>query len=361
MKTRIGAFWALATVCGLVALWGIIPGCKPSAKEVKLVNVSYDPTREFYKEVNSAFEASWKKQTGETISAKTSHGGSRMQAGKVIEGLETDVVTLALSIDIDLIQKKAGLLAADWQSRLPNNSCPYTSTIVFLVRKGNPKKITDWGDLVNSGVEIVTPNPKTSGGACWNYLAAWGYVLKRELKSFDKLKDPKAAEEVAQANDKAKTFVKDLFAHVVALDSGARGSTKNFVQNGVGDVLLAWENEAFLSLKEKDGAEKFEIVVPSISILAEPPVAIVDKMVDKRGTRKLAEAYLNFLYAPEGQTLAAKHFYRPSNTKNVPEEYLKRFGKVELFTVNDVFGGWEKAQKEHFDKGGVYDQIAPSK
>jgi sulfate/thiosulfate transport system substrate-binding protein len=361
MRSWIGLILGLALACLAAVVLGTTTGCSKSAKETKLINVSYDPTREFYKDVNATFAEFWKKQTGETVMAKTSHGGSRMQAGKVIEGLEADVVTLALAIDIDLIQKKSGLLAADWQSRLPNHSCPYTSTIVFLVRKGNPKKIKDWDDLVKPGVEIVTPNPKTSGGACWNYLAAWGYVLKRELKSFDKLKDPKAAAEVAKANEKAKAFVKDLYAHVVALDTGARGSTKNFVQNKIGDVLLAWENEAYLSLKEKDGKDKLEIVVPSISILAEPPVAIVDKMVDKRGTRKLAEAYLNFLYSPEGQVLAAKHFYRPSDPKGVPEDYMKRFETVELFTIDKVFGGWEKAQKTHFDKDGVYDQISPAK
>jgi sulfate transport system substrate-binding protein len=285
-----------------------------------------------------------------------SHGGSGKQARSVIDGLDADVVTLALAFDVDAIQKNAGLLPKDWQKQLPNNSAPYTSTIVFLVRKGNPKDIKDWNDLVKPGVSVITPDPKTSGGARWNYLAAWGYILKQELGSFAKLKDPKNAKQVAKAQEKAREFVKELYDHVPVLDSGARGSTMTFVQRNKGDVLLAWENEAFLSINEL-GPDKFEIVVPSVSILAEPTVAIVEKNVEKHGTRKVAEAYLKYLYTPEGQAIAAKHYYRPRNEKSVPEEYLKRFSKVDLFSVDEVFGGWEKVQPEHFNDGGIFDQI----
>ncbi|MDY0873417.1 sulfate ABC transporter substrate-binding protein [Dongia rigui] len=307
--------------------------------ETKLLNVSYDPTRELYKEFNTAFAAHWKKETGEDLSIEASHGGSGKQARAVIDGLEADVVTLALAYDIDEIAAKAKLLPADWQARLPHNSSPYTSTIVFLVRKGNPKGIKDWGDLTKEGVEVITPNPKTSGGARWNYLAAWGWALKQPGGSADT----------------AKAFVKDLYKHVPVLDSGARGSTTTFVQRGIGDVLLAWENEAFLAVKEL-GPDQFDIVVPSVSILAEPPVAVVDTVVDKHGTRKVAEAYLNYLYTPEGQEIAAKNFYRPTDPK-VAAAHEKDFPKVNLITIDDTFGGWKKAQPEHFGDGGTFDQI----
>jgi sulfate/thiosulfate-binding protein len=345
---------------GWFALLGcLVLGCNPRAREtsqVKLLNVSYDPTREFYSEFNTAFAEDWKTKTGQIITIKQSHGGSGKQARAVIDGLEADVVTLALAYDIDAIHKKANLLPADWQSRLPDNSAPYTSTIVFLVRKGNPKGIKDWDDLIKPDVKVITPNPKTSGGARWNYLAAWGFILNRELGDFSKLKEPQAAAEVAQAQTKAREFVTELFQHVPVLDSGARGSTMTFVQREIGDVLLAWENEAFLSVNEL-GPDKVEIVAPSISILAEPPVAVVDAVADKHGTRKVAEAYLQYLYSPVGQKLAAKHSYRPRNTKGVPEELLTRFTQIKLFTIDEVFGGWAKAQAEHFDDKGVFDQI----
>jgi sulfate transport system substrate-binding protein len=332
------------------------PGAGGAGKKapVELLNVSYDPTRELYNEFNVAFAEDWEKNHGQKVKVKSSHGGSSKQARNVIEGLAADVVTLALAYDIDNISEKSGLLPKDWQSRLPENSTPYISTIVFLVRKGNLKGIKDWPDLLKQDVEIITPNPKTSGGARWNYLAAWGFALKRELGDFAKLKDPKAADEVAKAQEKAKQFTKDIFQHVHKLDSGARDATNTFARNGQGDVLLAWENEAYLSLAENPG--KFEIVTPSISILAEPPVAVVDKNVDKKGTREVAEGYLNFLYTPTGQTLAAKHYYRPRNTKDVPAELLKKFSSAELFTI-EIFGGWQKAQKEHFNDGGMFDQI----
>ncbi|MBI2257229.1 MAG: sulfate ABC transporter substrate-binding protein [Proteobacteria bacterium] len=307
--------------------------------ETQLLNVSYDPTRELYKEFNTAFAAHWKKETGEDLSIEASHGGSGKQARAVIDGLEADVVTLALAYDIDEISAKGGLLPKDWQARLPHNSSPYTSTIVFLVRKGNPKGIKDWGDLTKEGVEVITPNPKTSGGARWNYLAAWGWALKQPGGSADT----------------AKAFVTDLYKHVPVLDSGARGATTTFVQRGIGDVLLAWENEAFLAVKEL-GPDQFDIVVPSISILAEPPVAVVDKVADKHGTRKAAEAYLNYLYTPEGQEIAAENFYRPTDP-TVAAAHEKDFPKVNLLTIDDTFGGWAKAQPEHFGDGGTFDQI----
>jgi len=334
-----------------------VAAAKAAPGVVTIMNVSYDPTRELYKDYNEAFAKYWRQEKGENVSVRMSHGGSGKQARSVIDGLAADVVTLALAYDIDAIQKKSGLLPKDWITKLPQDSAPYTSTIVFLVRKGNPKGIHDWDDLVKPGVSIVTPNPKTSGGARWNYLAAWGYALKRELGGFAKLKDPKNAEAVAKAQTKAQAFVKDLFQRVEVLDTGARGSTMTFVQRGIGDVLLAWENEAFLSVKEL-GPEKFEIVVPSVSILAEPSVAVVDKNVEKRGTREVAEAYLTHLYSPEGQSIAAKHYYRPRDVKGVPEKYLKHFPKLELFTIGDVFGGWAKAQHEHFDDGGLWDRIS---
>jgi sulfate/thiosulfate-binding protein len=328
----------------------------PALAQVELLNVSYDPTRELYREFNAAFVQHWQSTKRQRVVVKQSHGGSGKQARSVIDGLAADVVTLALAYDIDAIHDKAGLLPADWQSRLPNNSSPYTSTIVFLVRKGNPKNIKDWDDLARPGVEVITPNPKTSGGARWNYLAAWAYSLKKDLGDLSKLKDESAAAEVAAAQEKARQFVGQIFGNVPVLDSGARGSTNTFVQRGIGDVLLAWENEAFLSVEEL-GPDKFDIVYPSLSILAEPPVAVVDKVVDKKGTREIAEAYLRFLYSPQGQTIAARNYYRPSDPTNVDPQLLARFIDLELVTVDDVFGGWKKAQKDHFDDGGVFDQI----
>ena len=307
------------------------------AADVTLLNVSYDPTRELYVEFNKAFSAAYQKETGKSIEIKQSHGGSGSQARSVIDGLQADVVTLALAYDIDAIANK-GLLKKDWQKTLPQNSSPYTSTIVFLVRKGNPKGIKDWDDMVKSGVQVITPNPKTSGGARWNYLAAWGYGLKK-----------------FGSEDKAKKFVGDIYKNVPVLDTGARGSTVTFVERGVGDVLLAWENEAFLAVKEF-GKDKFEIVAPPLSILAEPPIAVVDTVSDKKGTRSAAEAYLKYWYTKEGQEIAARNFYRPRDAA-VGEKYADAFAKVELFTIDDVFGGWTKAQKEHFGEGGVFDQI----
>lgn len=308
--------------------------------QVILLNVSYDPTRELYQDFNAAFAWHWKAQTGESVAIRQSHGGSGKQARAVIDGLDADVVTLALAYDVDALHEKGKLIPADWQKRLPHNAAPYTSTIVFLVRKGNPKQIRDWGDLVRPGVGIVTPNPKTSGGARWNYLAAWGYALKQ----------PGGSEA------SAREFVRKLFANVLVLDSGARGSTTTFVERGIGDVLLAWENEAYLSIKEL-GPGKFEIVTPSVSILAEPPVSVVDKVVDKKGTRKVATAYLEYLYSPEGQEIAGKHYYRPRDAK-AAAKYARQFSPVKLFTIDDVFGGWQPAQKAHFGDGGVFDQIS---
>ncbi len=306
---------------------------------VKLLNVSYDPTREFYQEVNAAFAAQWKAQTGQVVTVNQSHGGSGKQARGVIDGLQADVVTLALAYDIDAIHNVGNLLPKDWQKRLPDNSAPYTSTIVFVVRKGNPKGIKDWNDLVRQGVIAITPNPKTSGGARWNYLAAWAYALQQP-----------GGNEAS-----AKAFVTKLFKNVPVLDSGARGSTTTFVQRGIGDVLIAWENEALLAAQML-GKDKVDIVIPSMSILAEPPVAIVDKVVDRKGTRKAAEAYLKFLYTPEGQELAAKHYFRP-RLAAVLAKYAHQFPKIRLITIDEVFGGWAKAQKTHFEDGGIFDQI----
>jgi sulfate/thiosulfate-binding protein len=302
-----------------------------------LLNVSYDPTRELYQEFNSAFAKYWEAKAKEKVSIKQSHGGSGKQARSVIDGLEADVVTLALANDINAIAEKARLLPEDWQKRLPQNSTPYTSTIVFLVRKGNPKGIKDWNDLARPGVAVITPNPKTSGGAQWNYLAAWEFG-KRNF-----------------GEARAKEFVADIYKNVPVLDSGARGSTTTFVERGVGDVFISWENEAFLAIKEL-GAGKFEIVVPSLSILAEPPVAVVDKVVDKKGTRAIAEAYLQYLYSDEGQEIAAKNFYRPSNSA-VAGKYAKQFPTIKLFRIDDAFGGWKNAHKVHFADGGTFDQI----
>jgi sulfate/thiosulfate-binding protein len=323
--------FAAATIsCGLLA--------GAARAETTLLNVSYDPTRELYQEFNAAFAKHWEAKSGEKVTIKQSHGGSGKQARAVIDGLQADVVTLALAYDIDEIAAKGKLVPADWQSRLPHNSSPYTSTIVFLVRKGNPKVIKDWDDLVKPGTAVITANPKTSGGARWNYLAAWGYAMKQY-----------------GSEAKAQEFVSKLFKNVPVLDSGARGSTTTFVERGIGDVLLAWENEAFLAIKEL-GKAKFEIIVPSVSILAEPPVAVIDKVVDKRGTRKVAQAYLEYLYSPEGQDMAGKHYYRPRD-QAVAAKYAQQFPKVSLFTIDEAFGGWEKAQKTHFVDGGVFDRI----
>jgi len=326
---------AVALAAAILAL----PLAAPRAEaQTTLLNVSYDPTRELYQDFNAAFAKQWKDKTGETLTVKQSHGGSGKQARTVIDGLEADVVTLALGGDVDAIAK-AGFISPDWQKRLGSNSAPYTSTIVFLVRKGNPKGIKDWDDLGKPGVEVVTPNPKTSGGARWNYLAAWAYALKR----------PGGDE------GKAKDLVTRIYKNTKVLDSGARGSTTTFVERGIGDVLIAWENEAFLAIKEL-GPEKLNLVTPSVSILAEPSIAVVDKVVDKRNTRKLATAYLEYWYTPEGQEIAARNFYRPRDEK-VLAKYPDRFAKVTLFTIDDVFGGWGKAQDTHFKDGGVFDQI----
>ncbi|MFT4020603.1 MAG: sulfate ABC transporter substrate-binding protein [Acinetobacter sp.] len=305
------------------------------------LNVSYDPTRELYVDFNKQFGAYWKKRTGETINFKQSHGGSGKQARAVIDGLDADVVTLALAADIDVIAEKAKLLPADWQKKLPQNSTPYTSTIVFLVRKGNPKGIKDWGDIVKPGVEIVTPNPKTSGGARWNYLAAWAWAKHQK-----------------GGNDQtARNFVAQVYQHTKVLDSGARGATTTFAERGIGDVLLAWENEAYLAVREQPG--KFEIVTPSLSILAEPPVAIVEKNAAKKGNLTIAKGYLNFLYSPLGQEIAAKNYYRPRNAA-VLKKYSNVFKPLKLVTIDQEFGGWKKVQKAHFDNGGIFDQIVQS-
>jgi sulfate/thiosulfate-binding protein len=308
------------------------------AAEATLLNVSYDPTRELYQDFNQAFAKQWKAKTGDDVKVKQSHGGSGNQARSVIDGLQADIVTLALAYDIDAIAER-GQLAKDWQKRLPQNSSPYTSTIVFLVRKGNPKGIKDWNDLVKPGIAVITPNPKTSGGARWNHLAAWGYALKQ-----------KGGNEAS-----AKEFLSRLYKNVPVLDSGARGATTTFVERGIGDVLIAWENEAILAIKEL-GPDKVEIVAPSVSILAEPPVAVVDKNVDKHGTRKVAEAYLQYLYTDEGQEIIAKNYYRPAVEK-AAKKYAAQFPKVKLFTIGDVAGDWTKAQKNHFADGGIFDQI----
>jgi sulfate transport system substrate-binding protein len=309
------------------------------AVEISLLNVSYDPTRELYQEYNAAFAKYWKAKTGDDVTIKASHGGSGKQARSIIDGLEADVATLALAADIDALNKNGELVPANWQTRFKNNSTPYTSTIVLIVRKGNPKNIKDWSDLIKPGVAVIVANPKTSGGARWAYLAAYGDALKRN-------NNDQAA---------AKDYIAKLYANVPVLDSGARGATVSFAERGLGDVLLSWENEAGLVAKEF-GLDKFEVVIPKQSILAEPPVSVVDKVVDKHGTRKVAEAYLEYLYSPEGQEIAAKNFYRPGDAK-VAAKYAKQFPKIKLFTIDEVFGGWTKAQKEHFADGGIFDQI----
>ncbi len=332
-RTTLGSF-----LLGLLAALSM--SSVASAKDKELLNVSYDPTRELYADFNKAFAAEWKRQTGETVTLRASHGGSGKQARAVIDGLEADVVTLALATDIDALADKGKLLSANWQSRLPHNSSPYTSTIVFLVRKGNPKGIKDWGDLAKPGVGVITPNPKTSGGARWNYLAAWTWA-SREYRDGGKVID----------------YMTRLFKNVPVLDTGARGATTTFVERGIGDVLVAWENEALLTLNDAKVRDGFEIVAPSISIKAEPPVAWVDRNVDRHGTRRQAEAYLRYLYSPQGQVIAARHFYRPSQPDGVPASLLAQFPQVRQVTIDAAFGGWKKAQAEHFADGGFFDRI----
>jgi sulfate transport system substrate-binding protein len=345
MSAPLSCGVATGYVALLALAIGALAGCSDSAGAVghgavQLLNVSYDPTRELYREFNEEFARHWKQKTGQAVTIEQSHGGAGKQARAVMDGLSADVVTLALAYDIDVIAQKTGLIPADWQRRLPHNSSPYTSTIVFLVRKGNPKQIRDWDDLVRPGVAVITPNPKTSGGARWNYLAAWGYALRRHGGNAQQ----------------AREFVAALYRNVPVLDSGARGATTTFVQRGIGDVLLAWENEAFLAAAEF-GPDQVEIVVPSVSILAEPPVTVVDGNAQKHGTVELAQAYLEFLYSPVGQRLAAKHFYRPVAPEHADPQNLARFPKLELFTVQELFGSWQQAQSEHFDDGGAFDQI----
>ncbi|GAB4119124.1 MAG: sulfate ABC transporter substrate-binding protein [Rhodothalassiaceae bacterium] len=337
----ISLFSLIRRAAGLAIAAGLLTtglGCSAQA-QTTLLNVSYDPTRELYREFNDAFAKHWREETGETVSIRMSHGGSGKQARAVIDGLQADLVTLALEADINAIAERTGKIPPDWRGRLANNSAPYTSTIVFLVRKGNPKAIRDWGDLIKPGVEVITPNPKTSGGARWNFLAAWGWALQ----------------EFGGEEAKAREYVSTLYRHVPVLDTGARGSTTTFVQRGIGDVLLAWENEAFLALEEL-GPDKFEIVAPSVSIKAEPPVALVDGNVDTKGTRKAAQAYLDYLYTATGQRLAAKHYYRPANPELADPADLKRFAGLKLITIDD-FGGWTGAQPHFFGDGGVFDQI----
>lgn len=341
MKYLIGGEIAMFKQWGLLSaiLFVVIFSNRVWAKDVQLLNVSYDPTRELYQQYNQAFSQYWQQKTGDKITIRQSHGGSGKQATSVINGIEADVVTLALAYDIDAIAQR-GSIDKQWLKRLPDNSAPYTSTIVFLVRKGNPKQITDWDSLIKPGVSIITPNPKTSGGARWNYLAAWGYGLKANN----------------QDSEKAKAFVKLLYQQVEVLDSGARGATNTFVERGIGDVLIAWENEALLAINEL-GADKFEIVMPSMSILAEPTVSVVDKVVDKRGTRDIATAYLAYIYSPQGQDIAAKNYYRPRDNA-IAEKYKDRFPTLTLFTINEVFGDWQSAQQIHFSTGGIFDEIS---
>lgn len=326
-----------------------------NSKTVTLLNVSYDPTREFYQEFNASFADYWKGQHQSEVRIEQSHGGSGKQARAVIDGLEADVVTLALAIDIDAIAEKSKLLPLDWQQRLEFNSSPYTSTIVFLVRKGNPKGIHDWDDLLKGDVSIITPNPKTSGGARWNYLAAWGHAILNQTGSLDAFQKLPPADQ-QKLHDQGKAFVTQLFQRVPVLDSGARGSTNTFIQREMGDVLLTWENEAFLAMKDA-GTDKVEMVVPKRSILAEPPVAVIEEVAKKHGTLEVARAYLQYLYSPAGQQLAAKHFFRPARTDLLSDEQRQPFAKVELFRLNELFGGWSEVQKTHFDDGGLFDQI----
>jgi sulfate/thiosulfate-binding protein len=338
----VGALLSSAAGCSKSNGTIASPGDKSSKDKpaIKLTNVSYDPTRELYEEVNKSFAKYWKDETGQDVTIEQSHGGSGKQARSVIDGLQADVVTLALAYDIDEIAKSTKLLPSDWQKRLQNNSCPYTSTIVFLVRKGNPKQIKDWDDLVKEGVEVITPNPKTSGGARWAYLGAWGYALRKN----------------GQDETKARDFVQQLYAHVPVLGSGARDSTTTFMQNGIGDVLLSWENEALLAIK-KTGDQSVEMVTPSVSILAEPPVTVVDQNAGAHNAFEAAKGYLQFLYSPEGQQIIARNFYRPSQANYVDKEVLKQFADIKLFTVDEVFGGWTQAQTKHFNDGGTFDFI----
>lgn len=350
---------------GWLSLWLVsvaLTGCDGSSqrgeggvKKVQLLNVSYDPTREFYQEFNESFAAHWKATKNEEVYVEQSHGGAGKQARAVMDGLEADVITLALGYDIDVIAERTKLLPLDWQSKFPKNSAPYSSTIVFLVRKGNPKGIKDWADLEKEGIEIITPNPKTSGGARWNYLAAWGAALAKELGGTEGIR--KATPEQRAAADKnARAFIESIFRKVPVLDSGARGATNSFVQRQLGDVLLTWENEAFLALKES-GGDQVEVVVPKLSILAEPPVAVVDEYAKKHGTQEIAKAYLEHLYSPQGQQLAAKHFFRPNSAELISTEQMAKFAEVELFQLKDIWGSWAEAQKVHFDDGGIFDQI----
>lgn len=348
MKWRRGSVQTLVKKLGIFAVAAAIGGCSAAGEHgqtagqsgdtVELLNVSYDPTREFYQEINEQFAAEWKEKTGQTVVINQSHGGSGKQSRSVLDGLEADVVTLALAYDIDVVAERE-LISPDWQQQLPDNSSPYTSTIVFLTRKGNPKQIRDWDDLVKPGISVITPNPKTSGGARWNYLAAWGYALQKNNGD----------------EEKAKEFVTRLFRNVPVLDSGARGSTTTFVERGIGDVLIAWENEAYLAVNEL-GKDKFEIVNPSVSILAEPPVTIVEKYAEKHGTREVAEAYLHFLYTPKGQEIAARHYYRPRSVE-VLKAHSSAFPAIEMFTIDTMFGGWSQAQNVHFADQGIFDQI----
>lgn len=336
LLSAVAGLALLLSACGETSS---IPAGGADGAPVELLNVSYDPTRELYQTFNAAFARSWKEKAGQTVTVKQSHGGSGTQARSVIDGLEADIVTLALAYDIDALSQVGKLIPADWQQRLPDNSSPYTSTIVFLVRKGNPKGIKDWDDLARPGVSVITPNPKTSGGARWNYLALWGYELQRSGGDEARVRD----------------FVTRIFKNVPVLDSGARGSTTTFVERGIGDVLVAWENEAFLAIKEV-GKDKVEMVVPSVSMLAEPPVTVVDKVVDRRGTRAVAQAYLEHLYSEEGQEIAAQNYYRP-RLESIGSKYAGQFPKISLLTIDDVFGGWQKAQKTHFDDRGTFDQL----
>src|SRR5688572_13975626 len=330
---------SLLTIALLAATLSLTAPISALAKDITLLNVSYDPTRELYQDFNAAFSKYWLEKTGDKVTVKASHGGSGKQARAIIDGLDADVATLALAYDVDQLYEKGKLIPKDWQTRLANNSSPYTSTIVFLVRKGNPKGIKDWDDLVKPGVSVITPNPKTSGGARWNYLAAWAFALSKNN----------------QDEAKAKDFIGKLYKNVPVLDSGARGATVTFVERGIGDVFISWENEAFLA-KNELGKDKFEIVVPSLSILAEPPVTLVDKNAQRKGTTEIAKAYLQYLYSEEGQDIAGKHYYRPRLAPAV-SKYAGTFPKVNLFTIDEVFGGWQKAQKAHFNDGGVFDQI----
>lgn len=347
--SRVYSSLALAVV--------LLPGAA-LAENIRLLNVSYDPTRELYSDYNQAFSQWYEKQSGDQVTVQQSHGGSGRQARSVIEGNPADIVTLALAADIDVIAEKGELLPADWQKAFADDSTPYTSSIVFLVRKGNPKDIHDWSDLIRDGVKVISPNPKTSGGARWNYLAAWTWALKRELGDLNRLHDPAAKEDVAKAQQAAQAYVKTLYQHVPVLDTGARAATNTFVQRGLGDVLLAWENEALLVVNEL-GHDDYEIIAPLVSILTQPPVAVVDDNVKKKGpaAEKAARAYLEHLYSPEGQQLVARHYYRPINTDGVDPGLLEQFPKMDLYNINDVFGGWREAQRTHFANGGVFDRI----